>query len=174
MPSYSYVHGAGFKPEIIQYGIYLEDSEGNVVLTEHSNVLPFNKNDITDRTYDFLNLTKKDFKYAQTYNQFYKTFQDILTMYQPIVYVWGRNDIYVIDLSCEMHHKPKILEKKQVINLMQIIKNYYSIKSDIGLFNAYGLFGKQAPIVQDHDSLNDAVATSEVFHLFLEEIKNNK
>ena len=119
-------------------------------------------------------MTKKDFKYAQTYNQFYKTFQDILTMYQPIVYVWGRNDIYVIDLSCEMHHKPKILEKKQVINLMQIIKNYYSIKSDIGLFNAYGLFGKQAPIVQDHDSLNDAVATSEVFHLFLGEIKNNK
>lgn len=175
MPSYNYVHGAGFKPEIIQYGMYLEDSTGQLVLTKHSNVLPFNKKDITDRTLDFLNLTEKDFKHAQTYNQFYKTFQDILSMYQPIVYVWGRNDIYVIDLSCQMHHKPKILEKKQVINLMQIIKNYYSIKSDIGLFNAYGLFGRSAPNIQDHDSLNDAVATSEVFHLFLEEInKNNK
>jgi len=174
MPGYTYIHGAGFKPEIIQYGMYLEDSDGNLVLTKHSNVLPFNKKDITDRTYDFLNLTEKDFLHAETYNKFYKTFQDILSMYQPVVYVWGRNDIYVIDLSCEMHHKPKILERKQVINLMQIIKNYYSIKSDIGLFNAYGLFGRTAPIVQDHDSLNDAVATSEVFHLFLEEITKNK
>lgn len=174
MPSYAYVHGAGFKPEIIQYGIYLEDNEGSLVLTKHANVLPINRSSLTDRTYDFLNLTEKDFVNAETYNQFYKSFKDILTLYQPIIYVWGKNDIYVTNLSCEMHCKPKILEKKQVINLMQIIKNYYSIKSDIGLFNAYGLFGRKAPIVQDHDSLNDAVATSEVFHLFLEEVNKNK
>lgn len=176
MPSFSYVHGSGFKPEIIQYGIYLEDSEGNLVLTEHDNVSPLDMNSITDRTYSFLNLTEKDFKQAKTYNQFYYMLKNLLTYYQPIVYVWGRNDIYVIDLSCEMHHKPKILERKQVVNIMQVIKNYYSIKSDIGLFNAYELFGRKAPSIQDHDSLHDAVATSEVFHLFLEEItkKNNK
>lgn len=174
MPSYSYTHGSGFKPEIIQYGIYLEDPEGNVVLTEHENVLPFHMKDITDRTYDFLNLTENDFKNAQTYNQFYRTFKDILSFYQPIVYVWGKNDIYVLDLSCEMHHKPKLLERKQIVNLMQVIKNYYSIKADIGLFNAYGLFGKTAPIIQDHDSLNDAVTTSEIFHLFLNEVRKTK
>ena len=174
MPSYSYVHGTGFKPEIIQYGIYLEDPSGNLVLTEHENVLPMNKASLTDRTLDFLNLTEKDFNHAQTYNQFYRTVQNILCMYQPIVYVWGKNDIYVIDLSCEMHHKPKLLERKQIVNLMQVIKNYYSIKSDIGLFNAYGLFGRTAPIEQNHDSLNDAVATSEIFHLFLEEVKHIK
>ena len=72
--------------------------------------------------------------------------------------------------------KPNTNLCKQVVNIMQVIKNYYSIKSDIGLFNAYELFGKKAPAPQDHDSLHDAVATSEVFHLFLEEItkKNNK
>ena len=171
MPSYSYVHGTGFKPEIIQYGFYLEDPDGSLILTEHENVLPRSKTSITDRTLDFLNLTEKDFKHAKNYNYFYKKFLDILNTYQPIVYVWGRNDIYVIDLSCEMHRRPKLLEKKQVVNLMQVIKNYYSIKSDIGLFNAYGLFGKTAPIVQDHDALNDAVATSEIFHLFLEEVR---
>lgn len=174
MPSYSYVHGTGFKPEIIQYGIYLEDSENNLVLTEHDNVLPLNKKSLTDRMYEFLNLTENDFKKAITFNQFYKKLQDIITFYQPIIYVWGRNDIYVIDLACEMHHKPKVLERRQIVNLMQVIKNYYSIKSDIGLFNAYGLFGKVPPIVQDHDSLNDAVATSEIFHLFLDEIHNTK
>ena len=171
MPSYSYVHGTGFKPEIIQYGFYLEDPDGNLILTEHDNVLPRSKISITDRTLDFLNLTEKDFRHAKTYNYFYKKFLDILNTYQPIVYVWGKNDIYVIDLSCEMHRRPKLLEKKQVVNLMQVIKNYYSIKSDIGLFNAYGLFGKTAPIVQDHDALNDATATSEIFHLFLEEVR---
>lgn len=171
MPSYSYVHGSGFKPEIIQYGVYLEDSEGNLVLTLHDNVLPLDNNSITDRTCEFLNLTKDDFKNAQTYNQFYYTLKNIISLYQPIVYVWGRNDIYVIDLSCEMHHKPKLLERRQIVNIMQVIKNYYSIKSDIGLFNAYELFGRHAPNEQDHDSLNDAVATSEIFHLFLEEIK---
>lgn len=171
MPSYSYVHGSGFKPEIIQYGIYLEDPSGNLVLTEHENVLPINKSSITDRTLDFLNLTEKDFKYAQTYNQFYYTLKDIISLYQPVVYVWGRNDIYVMDLSCEMHHKPKLLERNQIVNLMQVIKNYYSIKSDVGLFNAYGLFGRKAPSIQKHDSLTDAVTTSEIFHLFLEEVK---
>lgn len=132
MPSYSYIHGSGFKPEIIQYGIYLEDSAGNLVLTEHDNVLPINQASLTDRTYEFLNLTEKDFKNAKTYNQFYYTIKNIISYYQPIVYVWGRNDIYVIDLSCEMHHKPKLLERKQIVNIMQVIKNYYSIKSDIG------------------------------------------
>lgn len=174
MPSYSYIHGEGFKPEIIQYGIYLEDNEGNLVFSDNDNVLPFNKNSISDRTYDFLNLSENDFKKAKTYNQFYKTINDIMSFYQPIVYVWGKNDIYVINLSCEMHHKPKFLERKQVINLMQVIKNYYSIKSDIGLFNAYGLFGRYAPIAQDHNALNDAVATSEIFHLFLAEINKTK
>ena len=174
MPSYSYIHGTGFKPEIIQYGIYLEDPSGKLILTEHENVMPMNRSSITDRTLDFLNLTEKDFNNAQTYNQFYKTIKDILSLYQPVVYVWGKNDIYVIDLSCEMHHKPKLLERKQIVNLMQVIKNYYSIKSDIGLFNAYGLFGKTAPIEQSHDSLSDAVATSEIFHLFLDEVKHIK
>ncbi len=174
MPSYSYVHGTGFKPEIIQYGIYLEDPSGNLVLTEHDNVLPLDKKSLTDRMFEFLNLTEKDFKKAKTFNQFYHILQDTISFYQPIVYVWGKNDIYVINLACDMHKKAKLLEKRQVINLMQIIKNYYSIKSDIGLFNAYGLFGKVPPIIQDHDSLNDAVATSEIFHLFLDEIKKTK
>lgn len=174
MPSYSYVHGTGFKPEIIQYGIYLEDPSGNLVLTEHENVLPIKRSSITDRTLDFLNLKEKDFDHAQTYNQFYRTVQDIISMYQPVVYVWGYNDIYVMDLACEMHHKPKLLERKQIVNLMQVIKNYYSIKSDIGLFNAYSLFGKSAPLTQDHNSLSDAVTTSEIFHLFLDEVKHIK
>ncbi len=174
MPSYSYIHGSGFKPEIIQYGIYLEDPSGKLVLTEHDNVLPIDKKSLTDRMYEFLNLTENDFKHAKTFNQFYRVLQDIMSYYQPIVYVWGKNDMYVIDSSCDLHHKPKILERRQVVNLMQVIKNYYSIKSDIGLFNSYGLFGKVPPIVQDHDSLNDAVATSEIFHLFLEEINKTK
>lgn len=174
MPPYNYEHGHNFIPEIIQYGIYLEDAEGNLVLTEHNNVLPKDVNKISDRTYAFLNLSSKDFKNAQTYNEFYRTLQDIITFYQPVVYVWGKNDIFVLNSSCDLHKKPKLIDRSQIINIMQVIKNYYSIKSDIGLFNAYELFGKKAPMEQDHDSLNDAVTTSEIFHLFLEKINKKQ
>lgn len=170
MPSYNYEHGSGFTPEIIQYGIYLEDAENNLVLTEHQNVLPRDVNKISNRTYAFLKLSSKDFNKAQTYSEFYHTLKDIITLYQPVVYVWGKNDIFVLNNSCELHKKPKLIDRSQIINIMQVIKNYYSIKSDIGLFNAYELFGKKAPMAQDHDSLNDAVTTSEIFHLFLEKI----
>ena len=53
---------------------------------------------------------------------------------------------------------------------MQVIKNYYNIKTDIGLFNAYHLFGRLPVEEQDHNALHDAVATAEVFKLFQKEI----
>ena len=53
---------------------------------------------------------------------------------------------------------------------MQVIKNYYGIKADIGLFHAYELFNSKPPYEQDHNALNDALATSEIFKLFQKEI----
>ena len=69
-----------------------------------------------------------------------------------------------------MNKLNKIVDRKKFINLMQVIKNYYGIKTDIGLFNAYELFNSKAPLEQEHNALTDALVTSEVFHLFLEEL----
>lgn len=48
---------------------------------------------------------------------------------------------------------------------MQIIKNYYGIKTDIGLFNAYQLFNTKAKTEQDHNALMIRLS-HQVFFIF--------
>lgn len=170
MPPYEYQHGSGFVAEIIQYGAYLEDSEGNLILTEENMVQPSSMVGINSRTHDFLNISKKDFKKAQTPLQFYHTLQDIIIYYQPIIYVWGKNDILMLNKFYEKYNVHPLVERQNIINLMQIMKNYYGIKTDIGLFNAYNYFGRKPLDVQDHNALHDATATAEIFRLFQEEV----
>ena len=67
----------------------------------------------------------------------------------------------------------KLAERKNFINLMQVIKNYYGIKTDIGLFNAYEFFNVKQPKEQDHNALNDAVATADIFKLFQKELNTD-
>ena len=70
-----------------------------------------------------------------------------------------------------MYGVKPVTERKNFVNLMQIIKNYYGIKNDIGLYAAFELLGAKPPLVeQDHNALHDAAATLEVFHLFENEI----
>ena len=67
----------------------------------------------------------------------------------------------------------KLAERKNFINLMQVIKNYYGIKTDIGLYNAYEFFNVKQPKEQDHNALNDAVATADNFKLFQKELNTD-
>jgi inhibitor of KinA sporulation pathway (predicted exonuclease) len=90
--------------------------------------------------------------------------------YQPTVYVWGKNDILMLNSFYEKYKLKPLVERQKIVNLMQVMKNYYNIKTDIGLFNAYHLFGRSPVEEQDHNALHDAVATAEVFKLFQKEI----
>ena len=91
--------------------------------------------------------------------------------YQPTIYVWGKNDYLMIDKSFNLHNVKPVTERKNYVNLMQIIKNYYGIKNDIGLYAAFELLGAKPPLeVQDNNALHDAAAPLEVFHLFENEI----
>lgn len=170
MPPYEYQHGNGFVSEIIQYGIYLEDPNGELVLTRNAFVKPSSKEGLNSRTFSFLSIDMKSFKNAENPYEFYRKLKDIILMYQPVVYVWGRNDILMLNNFYEKYKLKPLVERQRIIDLMQVIKNYYNIKVDIGLFNAYRLFGKLPIEDQDHNSLHDAVATSEVFKLFQNEI----
>lgn len=172
MPPYDYQHGSGFVAEIIQYGAYLEDPDGRVVLTRNANVKPTSQYGLNTRTFTFLNMEMKDFKNAESPYEFYRKMNDIMMMYQPVVYVWGKNDILMLNKFYEKYKLKPLVERQKIINLMQVIKNYYNIKVDIGLFNAYHLFGRAPMEEQDHNSLHDAVATAEVFKLFQKEISS--
>ena len=170
MPPHGYTHGGGFVSEIIQYGLYLEDQDGKVVTTEWGMVKPKYEIGINSRTAEFLNITEAEIKHAEPYYKFYNKLCDLITFYQPTIYVWGRNDIIMLDNFYEQRSVKRLAERKQFVNLMQVIKNYYGIKADIGLFNAYELFYKKAPSEQVHDALNDAIATADIFKLFQEEL----
>ena len=89
-------------------------------------------------------------------------------------YVWGRNDILMLNNFYEQHNFRPITSRQNFVNLMQVIKNYYGIKSDIGLFSAYEMFNSEPPMAQDHNALNDAFATSEIYRLFKKKIKLEK
>lgn len=170
MPPYDYLHGSGFVAEIIQYGAYLEDPDGCVVASLNANVKPSNNDGLNSRTFNFLNITMNDFKKAESPYEFYRKLKDLIMFYQPTIYVWGKNDILMLNNFYEKYKLKPLVERQKIVNLMQVIKNYYNIKTDIGLFNAYHLFGHTPMEEQDHNSLHDAVATAEVFKLFQKEI----
>lgn len=174
MPPYSHQHGDPFKAEIIQYGIYLESADGAYVKSVESLVKPTYYEGLNDRTFDFLGLSMKDFKHAQTPREFYNVLADIIMMYQPTIFVWGRNDILMLNSFYEQHNFKPITTRQNFVNLMQVIKNYYGIKSDIGLYSAYEMFNATPPMEQDHNALNDAYATSEIYRLFKKRIKLEK
>lgn len=170
MPPHGYVHGGGFVAEIIQYGLYLEDDKGNLITTESGMIKPSYALGINSRTTEFLNITEREIIHAKKPYTFYAILKDILTLYQPTIYVWGKNDIIMLDAFYEQHKFKKLVERKSFVNLMQVIKNYYGMKADIGLFHAYELFNSKPPYEQDHNALNDALATSEIFKLFQKEL----
>lgn len=53
MPPHGYVHGNGFVSEIIEYGLYLEDNEGNLITTEWGMIKPRHEIGINSRTIEF-------------------------------------------------------------------------------------------------------------------------
>ena len=107
-----------------------------------------NKQGINSRTLDFLNRKPEDFKNAATPKQFYKIFKDCLEKYNPIIMVWGKNDISMLDSFYERNNLPPITTRASFINLMQLLKNYYGLKSDIGLFNALNYFQDDFNLLQ--------------------------
>lgn len=173
MPPHRYVHGNGFVSEIIEYGLYLEDNEENLITTEWGMIKPRHEIGINSRTIEFLKISENDLRYAPSPYKFYKKFKTLLTAYQPTIYVWGKNDISMLDSFYKENKFVKLAERKNFINLMQVIKNYYGIKTDIGLFNAYEFFNVKQPKEQDHNALNDAVATADIFKLFQKELNTD-
>lgn len=175
MPPYNYQHKGDvvFYSEIIQYGFYIEDGNGLLIDSSFGTIKPKCELGMSDRTIDFLGLSKEKIQKAKPYYDFYNTFKDYLMLYQPTIFIWGKNDYLMIEKSYQINNVKPITSRKNFVNLMQIMKNYYSLKDDIGLFAAFELLGSKPPLqVQDHNALHDASATLEIYHLFEREINN--
>ena len=155
-----------FTSEIIQYGIVIFDQNDTIVFEDSSLIEPLDKTGISNRLSNFMHLNFKDFVGAMSPTEFYDILKKTLEEYQPMIFVWGTNDILMLDKFYKLHHLEPVTTRASFINLMQIIKNYYGLKNDLGLFNALNLFDDTFDEEQMHDALDDAMVTSMVYHHF--------
>lgn len=156
--------------EIIQYGIIIENKKGEIVFEDSSLVKPSKPYNINSRTLKFLSLKRVDFENACTYKEFYELLKECMRKYKPKVYAWGRSDILTIEQSFTINKVKPLDIRKHHINLMQVMKNYYNLKDEMGLFQTYEEMSMMPMEPQQHDAFEDAMLTREVFKMFKEKI----
>lgn len=159
--------------EIIQYGIIIEDEEGKIIFEDSSLVSPSRPYNLNGRTLKFLSRRRSDFDKAINYSEFYDVLKNCMKEFKPKVYAWGRSDIAAIEQSFVINKVKPLDIKKHHINLMQVMKNYYNLKDEMGLFQTYQEMSKVEMEPQQHDALEDAMLTREVFRMFKDEINQN-
>ena len=173
MPSYSF-KGKGFRTELIQAGLLLVNKDNEIILKYDNYIKAKLSPTISKRALNFLNITLEEYnEKAIDYISFYNDFKKILDEYNPAIVVYGRNDILVLNDSYNINEVESLKDQCRFINLCQLIKSFYELKNDPGLFKLYNIFYKNVD-EQVHDALSDSFATYKVFEAFKEDIKTDK
>ncbi len=172
MPEY---HQSGhYSSEIIQAGFYLTDSDFKKIAANTYYISPKKSKKLSQRTIDFLKISQDKFSNeCIKYKEFYNIFKNILEKYKPTIIVYGKNDMIALDNSYNLNSLPSLKEECRFINLNSILKQFYSLRSDPGLFKLYEYF-YNTDETQIHNALDDAYVTYLVFKAFLENINNGK
>jgi len=164
MPPFKY--NPDFLSELIQCGMILCDDAGNVIEQHATFIKPFMFPEITDRTRKFLKINQSAINNGVEFPEFHDMLDQIVTMFRPMVVVWGQNDIIELRKAALYHRLPDITKKAQFVDLLKLHKNYFGLKNDVGLFNAYKVYEDVDPEKQAHDALEDASVTKIVFDGF--------
>jgi len=159
MPSFN--DRTPFTPEIFQIGAVISDPNEKIV-NEYSTYIKTLKSP-SERTLKFLKIFPEDLYDSLSALDFYNDLKKLITIYNPTIFVWGGNDIKTLMTFYKLHNFEPL--KFNVIDLLKIIKNYYNLGTDIGLFKALKYF-KGIDATQAHHALTDAAATKEVFDAF--------
>ena len=160
--------------EIIQYGIVVEDEDGNIIFEDGALVKPQKKYSLNKRTLRFIGKKHEDFNNACTYYEFYHLINWCINKYDVKIIAWGRNDILALENSFDINHLDALEIRNRYINLMQVIKNYYNFKIDLGLFNTYREISGVEIEAQRHDALEDALIVREIYRIFKQKVLNEK
>jgi len=155
-----------FISEIIQFGMVLTDPFGEIIDEQSMFIKPVLFKSISDRTQKFLHISPKSIDNGMTYLNFYQLFVNIINKYHPMVFVWGQNDMIELRKSMKYNNLSDITRRVQFIDLLKLHKNYFGLKNDLGLFNAYRLYSQIELEKQTHDAHEDAVVTKTVFDGF--------
>ena len=171
MPSYGF-SGSSFQAEIVQAGYLLMDSNGEEISRYSNYIKPVVHKELSNRVLKFLNIDHTEF-YSKsiTYKDFYDDFKEVIDIYHPAIIVYGKNDSITLNNSYKIN-KVKSLEKvTRFVNLSKIIKNYYNLKNDPGLFKLYQIYYNNDDL-QIHDAFNDSLVTKEVFKAFKDDVNH--
>ncbi len=171
MPPYYKVHN--FQPEIIQVGYYLTDDDQNILEENSYYLTPTKFKTVSKRTLKFLNLKRGAIKNPKPYIHFYNDLKRLLKQYKPKIVVWGNNDYLAIKQSFKINKQRPLLNRQSFLNLLNSIKRYYNLFDDVGLFKAYEIYYKKAP-VQKHDALNDAYVLYKIYQSFIRREKEEE
>ncbi len=152
--------------EIIQYGLVLTDSLGNVITASKNLVKPNKFYALNKKTLKFFNREIYDFEEAVDYIEFYQILEKLITEYDAKIIAWGRNDIITMEKSFKINRLFPLKIKERYINIMQLMKTYYNLKNDLGLFDTYQIMTNNDLDSQAHDAYEDAVVMMDVFFAF--------
>lgn len=169
MPSYNY-SGKEYKAEIIQAGYILVNGNGDEITRYSNYIKPVVNPVLSKRALKFLNIEYSSF-YAKAINyvDFYEDFKEVLELYHPTIVVYGKNDSIILNNSFSINHVNSLTSSIRYVNLCKLIKNYYNLKNDAGLFKLYQIYYENDDL-QVHDAFNDCYVTKEVFEAFKRDI----
>jgi len=166
MPGYTF--DKKFKSELLQIGAVISD-KNDLIVNEYSNYIQTNQQ-VSLRTKKFLRIDDEELEESVSQKTFYLDYKRLIDIYNPTIFVWGRNDTKELDSFYKMNKFKPI--KANYIDLVKLIRKHYELGEDIGLFNALKLFnGIDAS--QAHHALTDASATKEVFDAFKRNINSD-
>lgn len=172
MSMHPYRQDKNFKQEIIQVGYCLVDSDDKIIEKYLEIIQPTIHKKLSKRTLKFLEISQDHVDNGLNYHEFYVHFKQVVEKYSPAIIVWGRNDFLALRNSYKINKVSSLKKLTRYINLLKMHKNYFNLKSDLGLFNALKLYtepnGKQM-----HNALEDAMATCQIFYGF-KDVLNKK
>ncbi len=160
-----YTKSEKFVQEIIQIGIVIENNQGKVLEEYSTYVKPRLYPKITIRTKKFLKIDQGTINRGITAKIFYDQFKKLVDQYDPIIVIWGKNDVISLQDFYQINKFRNITPREKFLNLMQVYKNFYNFKNDVGLFKCFESFGNILD-KQKHDALEDAKITRLVFEHF--------
>jgi sporulation inhibitor KapD len=171
MSMHPYNVDKNFTQEIIQVGYYLVDKNNSIIEEYNELIKPKLHPKLTKRTLKFLEITQDEINKGIDYVDFYNHFKSVIETYNPAIIVWGRNDFLALRDSYRVNNVTTLKNKTRYINLLKLHKNFFNLRNDLGLFNAYKSYSNiENP--QAHNALEDAKVTFEIFEGFKKVVNN--
>ncbi|MGM0436410.1 MAG: exonuclease domain-containing protein [Bacillota bacterium] len=154
-----------FTQEIIQMGYILVDEKGEVLKRFEGYIRPTKHKKLTKRTLKFLKINQADVDQGVDFNTFYEHLKAIIMTHDPAIIVWGKNDYLALNDAYRLNNVPSLAQESRFVNLLELHKIYFRYKNDLGLKNAFTMYGNTLE-EQRHDAYEDAWMTKKVFEGF--------